>query len=140
MFFALDTWLTNSPANTPLSLVSLLSYEEIRANLSTQLSVCFVSVLSFKLPHSNPRQYMAVCLQSLLTVLLLNVFSGRFVTGLGVGSLSMAVPLYKYAIPLHLASSIYSFLVLNFRLPKFEAVWSLFNNLLSPSVSWSPSG
>lgn len=44
---------------------------------------------------------MAVCSQGVLTVLFLTVFSGRFVTGLGVGSLSMAVPLYKYAIALH---------------------------------------
>jgi hypothetical protein len=79
---------------------------------------------------------MAVCSQGVLTVLFLTVFSGRFVTGLGVGSLSMAVPLYKYAhsITLHITPSNDGLPALNFRLQKYAAVWSLFSNLLLPSV------
>ena len=33
------------------------------------------------------------------------IFTGRFVTGLGVGSLSMAVPLYKYVLTILISTS-----------------------------------
>lgn len=74
-----------------------------------QPSLYSVSVSSSKLRHSSPRRYMAVCIQSLFKVSYLNLISGRFITGLGVGSLSMAVPLYKYAIavPFYVFTDLY---------------------------------
>jgi len=72
-----------------------------------QPSVYSVSVSSFKLRRSSPHPFMAVCSQFLFKLSRLNLTSGRFITGLGVGSLSMAVPLYKYVITIPF-SCIYS--------------------------------
>lgn len=99
-----------------------------------QLSVYSVSVSSFKLRHSTPRRYMVVCSQSLSKISHLNLISGRFITGLGVGSLSMAVPLYKYAIAFPFYVFTDTLPAPNFLLLKSVAVWLPCNNLLSPSV------
>ena len=64
------------------------------------------------------------------------VYAGRFVTGLGVGNLSMIVPLYNAELvlnfPLHFKSL--SHLTFSRLLLKFAVLWSLSSNLRSPSA------
>lgn len=65
------------------------------------------------------------------------VYAGRFVTGLGVGNLSMIVPLYNAELVLDFPSHFksLSYLILPRLLPKFAVLWLLFSNLRSPSAS-----
>lgn len=59
------------------------------------------------------------------------VYAGRFVTGLGVGNLSMIVPLYNAELVLDFPSHFksFSYLILPRLLPKFAVLWLLFSNL-----------
>lgn len=65
------------------------------------------------------------------------VYAGRFVTGLGVGNLSMIVPLYNAELVRDSPSCLLSLSYLTFPrlLPKSVVLWLLFSNLRSPSAS-----
>lgn len=72
------------------------------------------------------------------------VLAGRFVTGLGVGNLSMIVPLYNAEL---VSEPVAERVAWNLRdsngirlPPKFAARWLLSSSCPSPSVSWLASG
>ncbi|EAU37518.1 conserved hypothetical protein [Aspergillus terreus NIH2624] len=66
-----------------------------------------------------------------------NILGGRFITGMGVGSLSMSVPMYNAEVSRHLPASTGAPLNLDRSLrQKYEVRWLRCNNLPSLLVSW----